>query len=127
MKRLTALLLVAISASIGRTAPADTTPLALSELFKTGVVFQDRNGDGVIDFVDARIVVPGAPSPGESAAAADVAARLGYETSAMNLPIVYDPARRFEAGDAPAIFIGPKALARAELTPESIGGGGLKA
>jgi hypothetical protein len=127
MKRLTALFLVIVSTAIGRTAPAETTPLSLGELFKTGVVFQDRNGDGVVDFVDGRIVLPTAPTAGETAAAADVAARLGYETTAMNLPIVYDPAKAFAPGDAPTVFIGARTLGRAELTAETIGGGGLKA
>src|SRR4051812_15415350 len=126
MTRLTALLLVIASTAIGRTAPAATTPFALSEFFEPGVVFQDRNHDGVADFVDARIVVPGAPTAAEAAAAADVAARLGYETTAMNLPIVYDAAKAFEPGDAPTVFIGGRTLARAELTAEAIGGSGLR-
>ena len=50
-------LVVAVGA-VGRTAPADTRAASLSEFFKPGVVFQDRNGDGAIDFVDARIVLP---------------------------------------------------------------------
>src|SRR6267142_1212974 len=84
-------LLVAGTGSIGRTAPAETRALALSELFSPGVVFQDRNGDGVVDFVDARIVLAEKPSAGELAAAADIAARLGYETTAMNLPVRLKP------------------------------------
>src|SRR6478672_8060422 len=128
MKRiiLAVLLVIAAAAGRGRTAPAETTPLSLSEFFKTGVVFQDRNGDGVVDFVDARIVVTALPSPGELAAAADVAARLGYETTAMNVPVVYDAARRFEAADAPTIFIGERSLARGEVAAAAIGGTGLK-
>src|SRR3954471_14835049 len=65
-------LLALVAGSIGRSAPAETAPLSLSELFKTGVVFQDRNGDGVVDFVDARVVLPSPPSAAETAAAADV-------------------------------------------------------
>ena len=69
MKRLAALLLILVGTSVGRSAPAETTPLALSEFFKTGVVFQDRNHDGVVDFVDARIVMTPVPTAGELAAA----------------------------------------------------------
>src|SRR5471030_1439453 len=86
-------------------AEAPTIPIALSEFFKPGIVFQDRNGDGAIDFVDARIVLPEQPSSGEIAAASDVAARLGFETSAMTLPLTVargDGARAFQASDTGA-------------------------
>src|SRR6266851_3700481 len=89
MKRFSVLALVLVaSGTVGRTAPVETGALSLSELFKPGVVFQDRNGDGAIDFVDARLVLSEQPSAGELAAASNIAARLGYETSAMNLPMV---------------------------------------
>src|SRR5712671_5618731 len=87
MKRILVLLLIAFTAAIGRTAPADVSATPLSELFKPGVVLQDRNGDGAIDFVDARIVLPEQPTSAELATASDIAARLGFETSAMNLPV----------------------------------------
>lgn len=61
--------------------------MSLERFFKPGVVFQDRNGDGFVDFVDAAIVLPDHPTSGQLIAASDVAARLGFETSAMNLPI----------------------------------------
>jgi len=146
MKRFTVSGFVLVAAgAIGRTAPADTAPLSLSELFKPGVVFQDRNGDGVVDFVDARIVLPEQPTAAELAAAADVAARLGYETSAMNLPLPV--ARRLpssreapadrrspreggepsEVNASPTIFIGAKSLAGSGITVDAIGATGLKA
>ena len=87
MKRLVFLLLVVAATAVTRTAPGDTAPASLSDFFTPGVVFQDRNGDGTIDFVDVRIVVPEQPSSAELAAAADIGGRLGYETSAMNLPL----------------------------------------
>ena len=73
--------------AIGRTAPAETSAASLSELFKPGVMLQDRNGDGAIDFVDARIVLPERPDAAELAAASNIAARLGFETSAMDIPV----------------------------------------
>ena len=61
---------------------------ALSDLFKPGVVFQDRNDDERDRFRRrAHRAAASSPSDGELAAAADVAARLGFETSAMNLPL----------------------------------------
>ena len=114
-----------MTGAIGRTAPAEIAALPLADFFKPGIVFQDRNGDGAIDFVDARIVLPEQPSASELATASDVAARLGYETSAMNLPVPV--ARGFQAGDGPTIFVGVKSLAGSGATLEAIGGAGLKA
>ena len=57
----------AAAGAIGRTAPAETVAASLSDLFKPGAAFQDRNGDGgAIDFVDARIVLPDWPMPPSS-------------------------------------------------------------
>ncbi|HEV3139043.1 MAG TPA: hypothetical protein VGY57_00935, partial [Vicinamibacterales bacterium] len=118
MKKFWVLIAVLASGAVGRTQTAPVPAAAsLSDFFKPGVVFQDRNGDGVVDFVDARIVLPPQPNAGELAAAADVAARLGYETTAMNLPL---------SGTTP-IFIGAKSLADSGVTADSIGGSGLKA
>src|SRR6267378_3110055 len=114
MKKLLLLSLVAVIGAVGRTAPAETAPASLSELFKPGVMFQDRNGDGAIDFVDARFVLPEQPSAGELAAASDIAARLGYETSAMNLPIVRlkpEATRASAVGSTTASAVGPTTAA----------------
>jgi len=65
------LLIVASAGGAGRTAPGDVVaPASLSTFFKPGAAFQDRNADGVVDFVDARIVLSERPS------AADIAAAL---------------------------------------------------
>src|SRR4249919_4027225 len=120
MARVSVLVFLIVATAVGRTAPADTAAASLSEFFAPGIVFQDRNGDGAIDFVDARLVLGEQPSSAELAAAADVAARLGFETSAMDLPMV----RLTTSAKAPAvekadttydtgaaIVIGAKALA----------------
>src|SRR6476646_2230759 len=88
MARVSVLVFLIVATAVGRTAPADTAAASLSEFFAPGIVFQDRNSDGAIDFVDARLVLGERPSSAELAAAADVAARLGFETSAMDIPLV---------------------------------------
>src|SRR5918996_3967573 len=94
MKRaLFIVLLVAATAGTGRTAPGDPA-VSLSEFFRPGVVFQDRNGDGVVDSVNAHLVLPEQPTASELTAAASVAARLGFETTAMDLPVVRLPPPR---------------------------------
>ncbi|MBI3490430.1 MAG: hypothetical protein HY047_01315, partial [Acidobacteria bacterium] len=135
MKHLITAILILIGAgAIGRTAPAETSVLSLSEFFRPGVVFQDRNHDGVVDFVDARLVMPEHPTAGDLSAAADIAARLGFETTAMNLPVARkdvaraDVARAFQAsGSGATIFIGAKSLIAAGVSVATLGGAGLKA
>ncbi|MBI3402778.1 MAG: hypothetical protein HY048_15280 [Acidobacteria bacterium] len=118
---------VAAAGAIGRTAPAETAGASLSDLFKPGVIFQDRNGDGAVDFVDARLALPEHPTTGELAAAADVAARLGFETSAMNLPVVRVKPGAADSMTGPTIFIGAKSLDASSPTLQTLGGAALKA
>jgi hypothetical protein len=116
----TSLLLVFLSAVAAAQGAENTPrPVALADLFKPGPVFQDRNGDGVIDFIDARLALPDKPTAAEVAAAADIAARLGFETTAINLPI--------SRSEGTPLFVGTRALAAAKITLESIGAAGLKA
>jgi zinc carboxypeptidase len=118
------ILVVCATGDTGRTAE-DTAPTSLSEFFAPGTVFQDRNGDGAVDFVNARIVLPEHPTAGELAAAADIAARLGFETSAMDLPLDARSARR--SNPQPSIFVGAKSLAGSGLNAAVGGGSVLKA
>ena len=60
----------------------------LSTLFQPGYILQDRNGDSVIDFVNARIIIPENPRESHIVCAANIAARLAYETSGINLDLV---------------------------------------
>src|SRR5258705_5636512 len=70
---------VQADARAGRSLTAIVGPLAL-----TG----DTTGDGVADTVAARVIVPASPTLGEVEAATNLAARLGYETTALTLPLV---------------------------------------
>lgn len=49
---------------------------------------QDTNGDGLADAITARIILPAQPTMHDVEAATNIAARLGYETTAATLPIV---------------------------------------
>ena len=111
-----AVLLLNLSAAGGQALPQSGD---LSALWKPGGILQDRNGDGVIDFVDARIIVGDQPGDDDVAAAGDVAARLGFETSAMNLPLA-----RAESGGT-SIIVGQAGLTRAGLAAADVGAAGL--
>src|SRR4030095_13001300 len=87
MKRLFIIaVIVALCGALGRSQSAPSRA-ALSDFFRPGVVFQDRNNDGVVDFVNARLVLAPQSAAGDLAAAADIAARLGVVTSAVENPL----------------------------------------
>ncbi len=60
----------------------------LSTLFSPGYILQDRNADEIIDFVDLTILLPPRPSEAVVASAMNIAARIGYETTAIDLDLV---------------------------------------
>jgi hypothetical protein len=73
--------------------PRAAEPLAgldsLSAIF-TGPhgAVRDSNGDGLADLVAARVIVPSSPTADDIEAAANIAGRLGYETTSLTLPLV---------------------------------------
>ena len=87
MARFAAVLLISIVGTSATAQEPTGSASGLETLFSPGPIFQDRNGDGVIDFVDAAIVVGESPTISDIAAAADIAARLGYETMAMDISL----------------------------------------
>jgi hypothetical protein len=78
----------------------------LRNVFAPGYILQDRNGDDVIDFVNAKIVLPASPTAAEVAAASNIAARLGYETPATNLSLATPDSARVAAFLQPVIIVG---------------------
>ena len=99
-------------AALTRTGSTAEAPAVrdLSTFFKVGLVVQDRNGDSFADFANARFVLPSSPTEGQIVAAANIAARIGLETTAMDIPV-----GRGATGAGVAISIttatGPEALA----------------
>ncbi len=87
--------LVPRPAGLAAVTPGPTGLLAMIAGPVSGV--RDTNGDGLADAVAARVIVPAAPTADDVEAAANIAARLGYETTALTLPLVV---RDDEVGDA---------------------------
>ena len=96
-------------------APAASVPGDLTTLFELGGLVLDTNGDEVPDFVNASLVTGGSPTLAETRAAAEIAARLGFETMAMDLPVSRDA----EAGGV-LIVIGRGGLAASGLTSPGV-------
>ena len=94
---------------------ASRTPVAaqappergLDSLFSLsdGVV-RDTNGDGLADAVAARVIVSDTPSIEDMLVATNLAGRLGFETTAMTLPIVLRASDPAAAKPAVGIFVG---------------------
>jgi len=77
----------------GQTPPnqaktAEPAASLLEDPFRLGALLRDTNGDAIADAVCAHVFVPDSSDEAENAAAANLAARLGYETSGITLPIV---------------------------------------
>ncbi len=104
-----ALVLAPLTAATAQTAPraaASDSTRDLRSVLATGYILQARNHDDVIDFVNAKIVLPARPTEADVAAAANVAARFGYETAAANLDLTTTDTARVSAYDVPVILVG---------------------
>ena len=96
--------------------PATPPPLDLTTLFDLGHLVLDENGDGVPDRLGATLILAPDPTTAERAAAAEIAARLGFETMALDLPLRRGP-RPGQIG----ILIGHPALEAAGLSAADFG------
>src|ERR1700733_197096 len=61
---------------------------SIENIFQMGLMVQDTNDDQIADAICGHVIVPKSPSAAENTAAANFAARLGYESSALTLPLV---------------------------------------
>lgn len=121
---------IALLLAAGGRVPRAATPppaegISLTSLFQpaTGVV-RDTNDDGLADRVAARIVVPASPTVREIQAASNLAARLGFETTAFTLPIVIRDTDAIPSGALPILLGGSNRLVKG-LPPGSIDLGAL--
>ncbi len=102
--RLAAALAIAALTRAGQ--GAEPAPVRdLSTVFKIGVSVVDTNGDSFADAANVRFVLPQEPSAAQITGAANIAARVGLETTAMNLPV------RRGAGPEVAIILSSEAPA----------------
>ena len=90
------------------TAPAATSGNSVADAFRTGWMLVDTNGDGIADFVNGKVMVPLRPSAAENAAAANLAARLGFGTTGLTLPLVVNAGPN--SGDGPRMWVGRDAV-----------------
>lgn len=111
------LVLAGAAVLVGRGLAGQATESApgshMADAFATGWMLVDTNGNGIADAIRGQIVVPAQPTAAENAAAANVAARLGYGSTGLTLPVVVNVSRT--ANGSPKIYIGRGALPPSEL------------
>ena len=105
---LTALLALLVFSTVLAYQQPPVPPNRLADPFSVGWMLTDTNGDGVVDFVPGKVVVSAHPSAAENAAAADIAARLGFGSTGLTPPIVISSAE--DRGDGPRIYVGRGAV-----------------
>ncbi len=102
---------------VGRGLAGQATESALgphvADAFATGWMLVDTNGNGIADAIQGQIVVPARPTAAENAAAANVAARLGYGSTGLTLPAVVNVSQT--ANGSPKIYIGKGAVPASQL------------
>jgi hypothetical protein len=98
-------------------APPQSFSLHLTDPFSLGWMLADTNGDGIADAIVGKIVVPDNSSAEENSAAANFAARLGFGSTGLTLPLVVtvSEAKQITPQNFPKIRIlngsvGPEAL-----------------
>lgn len=96
----------ALLAGRGPTAMGQASTHDLSSLFDPGYILVDSNSDSLSDVVNVRLVLEDLPSEAAIIGAANIAARLGYETTAMDLNLAMRVTELPERLEQPAIFVG---------------------
>lgn len=113
---LLAVFVIPFPASTSRAEPADASENPLEHAFQKGWMLQDTNGENIVDFIRGRVIVPMRPTAAENAAAANFAARLGYETAGLTMPVVETAAEAGLGTSGARIFIGKNAISTSDLS-----------
>ncbi|MEF8796154.1 MAG: hypothetical protein V5A48_06865, partial [Salinivenus sp.] len=80
--------------------------VGLGALSGPSALLTDPNGDAVVDAVRGRVVLPDSAREAEVTAAANLAARLGYETAAADLRPTVSASTLGSTSERPVLFVG---------------------
>src|SRR6267154_1738923 len=72
-------------------------------------LLQDRDHDDIVDLLNARIYIADLAPPSEIAAAANIAARLAFESTSLDLPVGFPISEYRPSDTSVAIVIGTAA------------------
>ncbi|MFW6160008.1 MAG: M14 family metallopeptidase [Acidobacteriota bacterium] len=91
---------------------------SLADIYKTGKILLDTDGDSWPDRIATRIILPPQPSAWEIAAAGDIAARFNFESLALDFTLVrLTTDSPFSQKDVLSIQIGVNLLEEDKLLP----------
>ncbi|MDB5059649.1 MAG: hypothetical protein JWO59_3121, partial [Chloroflexi bacterium] len=99
---------------------SETNPatLFIARLFKSGALLADTDGDGLPDSITGLLVLGAAAALPEQRAAVDLAARLGFETLALHLPLASSDALISLPESRVPVFIGRPGTVSLQCPPE---------
>ncbi|MDZ7771180.1 MAG: M14 family zinc carboxypeptidase [Balneolaceae bacterium] len=103
---LLALLLLALAVVPVSPAQGQSRHNLLHDLYGQGYLLADSDGDSLADVVRGRLVLSDRPSEEQVITAANLAARLGYETTAMDLDLLCSYGSCPEGEERPALLVG---------------------
>jgi len=106
-KPIVALAAIALASFAFQTPSAPVPADRVADPFAIGWMVVDSNGDGIADFIAGKIVVPAHASAADNAAAANLAARVGFASTGMTPPVVIAG----DSGSGPRIWVGRSAPA----------------
>jgi DNA-binding Lrp family transcriptional regulator len=102
--------------------PASSSSVSLVDLFSLGQGILDTDEDGLGDRLNLAIVIPDNPNPYEMAAAAEIAARLSFESLATRFDLVYKEGEAVNLGQVRfLILVGDRLALLRRLPPNSSG------
>ncbi|MCD6264340.1 hypothetical protein J7L60_08080, partial [Candidatus Bathyarchaeota archaeon] len=94
---------------------------SLSQIFSQGFLLRDTNGDGLTDYLEARIIVAEDAAVEDLVGASNIAARLGFETMSLDLPLLLRDSEVSDLREIPnPILVGRKNRFTAALMEEGL-------
>ncbi|RLI32426.1 hypothetical protein DRO56_03530, partial [Candidatus Bathyarchaeota archaeon] len=94
---------------------------SLSQIFSQGFLLRDTNGDGLTDYLEARIIVSEDAPVEDLVGASNIAARLGFETMSLDLPLLLRDSEVSDLREVPnPILVGRKNRLAAALMEEGL-------
>lgn len=77
-------------------------------LFDLDYILEDRNRDSIVDYIRYTLVLPQNPSESEITCAANISARLGYETTSLDFKSIGHDTDKKSFYETPVIVIGSR-------------------
>ena len=89
VRRLAMIVPLLLTLLLAHPVPGQERLSSLAQVFAKGPILQDRNDDGVVDFIALAIVASGDATATDAAILTDIGARLGFETMGLDLPLLF--------------------------------------